>query len=124
MATIRAGKNGGKIKVMEKGDPPNVGAGRPKGARSFKKLLRDALNKKTKAKTGEMLTIKEASVLKLVSMYFSDETDDNAKIRIFALIRDTIGETPIVKKEITGADGKDLIPDKGFYPTDLKITVL
>lgn len=51
-----AGRNGGKVRVMEKGDPAQPGAGRPVGSISaktrLKKLLASTI-KRTNALTGE-----------------------------------------------------------------------
>lgn len=116
----REGKNGGRLKVIEKGDKPNDGAGRPKGAKSFKKLLKIALNKMQKTKEGGEISLKEASVLQLVSMYFSKETDDNTKLRIWQTMRDTLDEAPVNKQEITGKDGTPLMPS---FPTDITVII-
>ena len=94
-----AGRNGGRLKRLEKGDPANEGAGRPVGSKSFKTLLEEALEKTTKTKSGETLSLKTASAIQLVAILISPETDDNTKLKAFQIIRDTIGEAPILKTE-------------------------
>lgn len=97
MATTREGRNGGKIKVMEKGDPANVGAGRPKGSRSFKTIMEEFLEKKVKGKDGSEMTYKEAAALRMISLMIKPDSDDNTAIRAFEKVRDTIGEAPETK---------------------------
>ena len=99
------GRNGGTIKRAEKGDPGLPGAGRPPGSKSFKTLLEEALAKTTKGKDGQPIELKKASALQLVGILVSPETDDNTKLKAFQIIRDTIGEAPATKSEITGKDG-------------------
>lgn len=94
-----SGRNGGRLKRLEKGDAGNEGAGRPLGSKSFKTLLEDALEKTTKTKSGETLSLKTASAIQLVAILISPETDDNTKLKAFQIIRDTIGEAPILKTE-------------------------
>lgn len=91
------GRNGGKIKRRQKGDPAEPGAGRPPGSKSFKTLLEDALAQTTKGKDGQPIELKRASALQLVGILLSSETDDNTKLKAFQLIRDTIGEAPATK---------------------------
>ena len=99
------GRNGGRIKRREKGDPGEKGAGRPLGSKSFKTLLEEALSKTTKGKDGQPIELKQASALQLVGILLSSETDDNTKLKAFQIIRDTIGEAPATKAEVTGKDG-------------------
>ena len=106
------GRNGGKLLVREKGDPAPEGAGRPKGSKSFSTLLANALDKavgKDEA-TGNEISAKEAAVYRLIKMLLSDQTDDNTTLKAFALIRDTIGEAPVEKKELSGPDGEAINP--------------
>lgn len=109
------------MKRREKGDPPEPGAGRPPGSKSFKTLLEEALAKTTNGKNGEKIDLKTASAMQLVGILLSSETDDNTKLKAFQVIRDTIGENPINKTELTGKDGGAIeirkvvieIPDDG-----------
>lgn len=99
------GRNGGTLKQSEKGDPGQPGAGRPPGSRSFKTLLEEALDKTTNGKDGKKITLKEASAIQMLGILLSSETDDNTKLKAFQIIRDTLGENPVNKAEITGKDG-------------------
>lgn len=99
------GRNGGTLKQSEKGDPAQPGAGRPKGSRSYKTLLEEALEKTTNGKDGKKITLKEASAMQMLGILLSSETDDNTKLKAFQIIRDTLGESPVLKSEITGKDG-------------------
>lgn len=99
------GRNGGTLKQSEKGDPGQPGAGRPPGSRSFKTLLEEALDKTTNGKDGKKITLKEASAMQMLGILLSSETDDNTKLKAFQIIRDTLGENPVNKAEITGKDG-------------------
>lgn len=109
------GRNGGQLKRLEKGDAGNEGAGRPLGSKSFKTLLEDALEKTTKTKSGETLSLKTASAIQLVAILISPETDDNTKLKAFQIIRDTIGEAPILKTENLNTnlnmEGETLTPE-------------
>ena len=105
MAKQVPGKNGGTIKRREKGDPPEKGAGRPPGSKSFKTLLNEALERTTKTKKGNEIQIKELSVAQVIAILISPQTDDNTKIKVFQMVRDTIGEAPAAKSEVTGKDG-------------------
>lgn len=115
MATERKGGKGGIIRPQQKGDPALPGAGRPRGSKSFKTLLEEALAKTTKGKDGQPIELKQASALQLVSILLSSETDDNTKLKAFQIIRDTLGEAPATKTEISG-------PDKG--PINIKTWVI
>lgn len=109
------------MKRKEKGDPPEPGAGRPPGSKSYKTLLEDALARTTNGKNGEKITLKDASAMQIIGILLSAETDDNTKLKAFQIIRDTLGESPIAKAEITGKDGGAIevrrvvieIPDDG-----------
>lgn len=92
------------MKRREKGDPPEPGAGRPRGSKSFKTLLEDALSKTTKDKNGQPIELKQASAMQIVGILLSSETDDNTKLKAFQIIRDTLGESPVTKTEHTGKD--------------------
>lgn len=115
------GRNGGTLKQSEKGDPAQPGAGRPPGSRSYKTLLQEALERTTNGKDGKKITLKEASAMQLVGILLSGETDDNTKLKAFQMIRDTLGESPVQKTEVTGKDGAAIeirkvvieIPDDG-----------
>jgi hypothetical protein len=93
------------MKRREKGDPPEAGAGRPKGSKSFKTLLAEALDKTTKNKDGKDVPLKELSALQLIGILLSKDTDDNTKLKAFTIIRDTLGEAPATKTEHSGPDG-------------------
>jgi hypothetical protein len=95
------GRNGGKIKRREKGDPPEPGAGRPPGSKSFKTLLSEALEKTTKDKDGKEVPLKQVSAIQLIGILLSKETDDNTKLKAFQIIRDTLGEAPATKNEVS-----------------------
>lgn len=101
----RPGRNGGRLKQSEKGDPGQPGAGRPPGSRSFKTLLQEALDRTTNGKDGKKITLKEASAMQLVGILLSSETDDQTRLKAFQIIRDTLGESPVQKTEVTGKDG-------------------
>jgi hypothetical protein len=102
------GRNGGKIKRREKGDPPEPGSGRPKGSKSFKTLFAEALERTTKDKDGKEIPLKELSALQIVGILLSRETDDNTKLKAFSLIQATLGEAPATKNEVSGPDGTPL----------------
>lgn len=96
------------MKRRQKGDPPEPGAGRPPGSKSFKTLLAEALEKTTKDKDGKEVPLKQVSAIQLIGILLSKETDDNTKLKAFALIRDTLGEAPVNKSEVSGPDGAPL----------------
>lgn len=43
--------------------------------------------------------------MQMLGILLSSETDDNTKLKAFQIIRDTLGENPVNKAEITGKDG-------------------
>jgi len=98
------GRNGGKIRHSEKGEK-TPGAGRPPGSKSFKSLLKKALKQVVQDDEGKPVAIKELAAIDLVAMLISTEIDDNTKPRAFQIIRDTIGEAPATKTEVTGKGG-------------------
>lgn len=102
MAVMVEGKNGGRIKRRQKGDPAEPGSGRPKGAKSFKTLLAEALEKTIQDEDGKPIKLKELSAIQMVSLLLSSETEDNTKLKAFQVIRDTLGESPTEKHEHTG----------------------
>lgn len=108
MPKINKGRNGGILKSQQKGDPALPGAGRPLGAKTFRRLLEEALERTMKDKEGKEISLKEASALQMVAMLLSPDTEDNTKLRVFQLVRDTIGEAPIEKSEISGPSGGEI----------------
>lgn len=66
------------------------------------------MKKKLADKEGNIITIKELAAIDLVSMLISTEIDDNTKLRAFQIVRDTIGEAPPTKSEVTGKDGQPI----------------
>ena len=103
------GGKGGRITPQQKGDKALPGAGRPIGSKSFKKILKAWLSME-REEEGVKMTNKEASVVRLLKMYFDDKTNPETKIKALAFIRDTIGEKPKEKIEATGANGGALFP--------------
>lgn len=119
MKKIPGGK-GGTITPMEKGQQVPGGGGK-KGAKSFKRLFKNLLNDEiTDEKTGIKMTRKQAAALKMLAIVFSKDSGDADRIRAFQTIRDTIGEKPTDKQEITGKDGTPLMPS---FPTDITIII-
>lgn len=102
------GRNGGKINRPQKGDPANPGAGRPKGSKSFKTLFAEALEQTTKDKSGKEVPLKQLTAIQIIGIMLSKETDDNTKLKAFQIIRDTLGEAPATKNEVSGPDGTPL----------------
>lgn len=115
------GRNGGVLKSAEKGEQIPGGGGK-KGAKSFKRLFKNLLNDEiTDEKTGIKMTRKQAAALKMLAIVFSKDSGDADRIRAFQTIRDTIGEKPTDKQEITGKDGQPLLPS---FPEDITINVV
>lgn len=119
MKKIPGGK-GGTITPMEKGQQIPGGGGK-KGAKSFKRLFKNLLKDEiTDAQTGIKMTRKQAAALKMLAIVFSKDSGDADRIRAFQTIRDTIGEKPTDKQEITGKGGTPLMPS---FPTDITIVI-
>lgn len=108
------------MKRRQKGDPPEPGAGRPPGSKSFKTLLAEALEKTTKDKDGKDVPLKQLGALQIVAILLSKETDDNTKLKAFAVIRDTMGEAPATKNEVSGPDGTPLFAISKAKQADLE----
>ena len=96
------------MKRRQKGDPPEPGAGRPPGSRSFKKILEEALERETNAKDGTKTTLKDAAALKVLAVLLGADTDDNTRLRAFQIIQDALGEGPSQKIEHSGKDGGEI----------------
>ncbi len=90
------------MKRRQKGDPPEPGAGRPPGSRSFKALLNEAMEQIEKGEDGKPIPLKKKAAVQILAILLSKETDDQTKLKAFALIRDTIGEAPTNKNEHSG----------------------
>lgn len=109
MKKIPGGK-GGTITPMEKGQQIPGGGGK-KGAKSFKRLFKNLLSEDiTDEKTGIKMTRKQAAALKMLGIVFSKDSNDADRIRAFQVVRDTMGEKPTEKQEITGKNGANFFP--------------
>ena len=89
-------------------------------ARKEKKTAREfaeaALNAEvTDKSTGKKVVVKDAIIQKLVAKAIQENDLQTVKY-----LFDLIGENPAQKMEITGAEGKDLIPAKPLTKEELK----
>lgn len=81
---------------------------RRKQLKTMREMLDFLMSKEILKKSGEKATTLEAMMSAIVKKAISGD------IRAAEFIRDTTGQKPIDKAEITGKDGKDLLP-----PVDL-----
>jgi hypothetical protein len=119
MAEQVPARNGGTLKRLEKGDPTNPGAGRPKGSVSLTTILDKILSGKIKIQQGGEeveITKLEALALGLVRDALQDE-DPNIRHRALDRIADRLYGKP--KQEIEqsgkfsiGFDFEELTPDQ------------
>ena len=92
--------------AWKEGDPSPNPSGRPKGQRDYSTIYREAL-------------IKLASLNDKTEEEIENEILSNALLsarkgdfRFYKDILDRLYGTPVSRTELTGKDGKDLIPDK------------
>lgn len=84
--------------------------------KSAKEFAQMALNAEvTDKSTGRKVIVKDAIIQKLITRAIQD-TDLNTVKYLFELI----GENPAQKMEITGAEGKDLIPNKPLSKSEMR----
>lgn len=84
--------------------------------KSAKEFAQMALNAEvTDKSTGRKVIVKDAIIQKLITRAIQD-TDLNTVKYLFELI----GENPAQKMEITGAEGKDLIPSKPLSKSEIR----
>ena len=84
--------------------------------KSAKEFAQMALNAEvTDKSTGRKVIVKDAIIQKLITRAIQD-TDLNTVKYLFELI----GENPAQKMEITGAEGKDLIPNKPLSKSEIR----
>lgn len=84
--------------------------------KSAKEFAQMALNAEvTDKSTGRNVIVKDAIIQKLITRAIQD-TDLNTVKYLFELI----GENPAQKMEITGAEGKDLIPNKPLSKSEMR----
>lgn len=116
------GKNGGELTITEKGEQVpgggKPGPKKPSFKRIFKKMMKDFT---IDEETGNKLTQKELAALKILGIAIGKTSSDEARMKAFQIIRDTIGEKPTDKQELTGKDGAPLIP---AFPTEVQINVV
>lgn len=86
---------------------------RKKTAREFAEAALNAVV--TDKETGEKVVVKDSIIQKLVARAIQENDLATAKY-LFELI----GESPAQRMEITGAEGKDLIPQKPLTKEELK----
>lgn len=75
---------------------------RTKERKKLKESLEILLNEIITDKKGNELTMQEAMIKSLMKQAI------NGNVKAFETIRDTIGEKPVTKNEVTGADGMPL----------------
>lgn len=75
---------------------------RAKERKKLKESLEILLNEIITDKKGVKLTVQEAMIKALVKQAI------DGNVKAFETIRDTVGEKPITKNEVTGADGMPL----------------
>lgn len=84
--------------------------------KSAKEFAQMALNAEVKDKaTGKMVVVKDAIIQGVVAKAIQEK--DLAAIKY---LFDLIGESPAQRMEITGAEGKDLIPQRPLSKEELK----
>lgn len=84
--------------------------------KSAKEFAQMALNAEVKDKaTGKMVVVKDAIIQGVVAKAIQEK--DLAAIKY---LFDLTGESPAQRMEITGAEGKDLIPQKPLTKEELK----
>lgn len=120
METNRKSDNNGKFTAENARKMQARGAEvrREKSAerKSAKEFAQMALNAEvTDKSTGKKVIVKDAIIQKLVAKAIQ-ENDLQTVRYLFELI----GESPSQKMEITGADGKDLIPSKPLSKKEIK----
>lgn len=120
MKTNRKSDNNGKFTAENARKMQARGAEvrREKSAerKSAKEFAQMALNAEvTDKSTGKKVIVKDAIIQKLVAKAIQ-ENDLQTVRYLFELI----GESPSQKMEITGADGKDLIPSKPLSKKEIK----
>lgn len=120
MAANRKSENNGKFTAENARKMQARGAEvrREKSAerKSAKEFAQMALNAEvTDKSTGKKVIVKDAIIQKLVAKAIQENDLQTVKY-LFELI----GENPSQKMEITGADGKDLIPSKPLSKKEIK----
>lgn len=120
MKTNRKSDNNGKFTAENARKMQARGAEvrREKSAerKSAKEFAQMALNAEvTDKSTGKKVIVKDAIIQKLVAKAIQENDLQTVKY-LFELI----GESPSQKMEITGADGKDLIPSKPLSKKEIK----
>ena len=100
-------------RAKKAGEASAIARGKKKTAREFAEA---ALNAEvTDKSTGKRIVVKDAIIQKLVAKAIQE--NDLATVKY---LFDLIGETPAQRMEITGAEGKDLIPQKPLTKEELK----
>lgn len=100
-------------KARRAGEASGLARGKKKSAREFAEA---ALNAEvTDKSTGKKIIVKDAIIQKLVAKAIQENDLQTVKY-LFELI----GENPAQKMEITGAEGKDLIPNKPLSKSEMK----
>jgi hypothetical protein len=120
MKTNRKSDNNGKFTAENARKMQARGAEvrREKSAerKSAKEFAQMALNAEvTDKSTGRKVIVKDAIIQKLITKAIQG-TDLNTVKYLFELI----GENPAQRMEITGADGKDLVPNKPLSKSEMK----
>lgn len=80
--------------------------------RTFKELLALALSMKVQNKTGDVKTKKEVATILLADKCASGD------LKAIALAQSMLGEEATKKLEVTGKDGKDLMPARVLTPEE------
>lgn len=118
-------EKGGVMNQFEPGESGNP-KGRPKGSKSFKKILKDLLEGKTTIsdELGErVVTRKEAAALLLVKAAIDETNDVYARMKAVVIIMERLEGKPATKSELTGKGGQPLIPQAAFMPSAINVTV-
>lgn len=64
--------------------------------------------------------MKQLTAIQIIGILLSKETDDNTKLKAFQIIRDTLGEVPATKNEVSGPDGAPLFSISKAKQADLE----
>lgn len=99
----RRGSNGGKKSVEIR-----------RAKKTMKEMLDYLLEKELLNKKGELVTYREAMLTAMVKKAI----EGDVKATVF--IRDTVGETPITKTEVTGKNGTPFVQKVFVTEKDLK----
>lgn len=102
---------------IERAKKAGIASGEKRAQRkSVREFAEAALNAEvTDKSTGRKVIVKDAIIQKLITRAIQD-TDLNTVKYLFELI----GENPAQKMEITGAEGKDLIPSKPLSKSEIR----